>query len=988
MSAEVLAAITWAVAASVGVLLLMAMPSRTTQSDASVTVGGDDLGIRLSLVSGRLSESGFVVVGAPMPGLAGQPWSVEVDGTRYDAQDDSARLVSATRHQARFAGENAVFAWTLTYVAHGPSRVTKALTLVPKRPVQVQRVRLWQAQSPEEPVVARTSLQGIAAFYRYGADGLFVSLDFPYSDIVSARGVTTVGYPPFDRVETGQEYDCHSLTLGATSVRGRVRHGYHEGEVEAMDRYVQERFQARFQRPLFSSACINNRYTQVEDDWVFYSLADHPTLTTNRDLLRRELALMPKLGMEYYQVFPGVFDWGPDDPTPAMVREAMGWAHANGLRMGDYSGANHLFCGHYNQHRNTLDHPDWRTRDEEGNALAFCFGKQEFTDFYVGKVVPTCREFGFELHCLDFLSLAPCYATDHGHPPGPDSVYSQVRGMVRFMEAVNAVSPEMLIWPNSGNWAEFLPKLAWYAPSLYLTDPFVASPWQGLNQTRVLDDSRREQMVNLHYSHFVPYRFFTNCQYFFSRNSIVPDVRANYEYGALASLAVTPNLCLAEVRPWLDSLSPSNQAKVTAFYKEWTDHVRQRFGPWTRTYHVGDDPGPGAVEIYSHADGDRGLVFIVNPQYWNRTVEVPLDASLGFTQRGECEIAELYPTPCVRLTAQGPFAQLGTRLPVDVPAQQVLVFEARPAPAATDEPRLYGLPGTVEATPSGYLAKVRGPQGTPGRFAVLTPKGGPRIRAAAVRCVLPEEDPRQPSATPLDLLVSDKRGALLGMTFRRAPAPTELRDWVVCPGSLAAGVGADWHQASLEGQHTRFPLSVDVRGEALSPPFTAEDAAEAQLGPLAAFCGAYIDNAVSEVQETWIDLGTGDAARPRSVGDSPQEAADAAFASLETMAEPEPLSPLAREARAEWWLQTRFSLPFMYTLGCEPALDDHTVLVLPLLPQTAAADIQAWVNGVALNVQRYSYPRNRAFGCYYADLVGTAARHGDNVLTIHYAVSR
>jgi len=342
----------------------------------------------------------------------------------------------------------------------------------------------------------------------------------------------------------------------------------------------------------------------------------------------------------------------------------------------------------------------------------------------------------------------------------------------------------------------------------------------------------------------------------------------------------------------------------------------------------------------------------------------------------------------VRLTAQGALARLGTRLPVDVPAQQVLVLEVRPAPAATDEPRLYGLPGTVEATPSGYLVKVRGPQGTPGRFAVLTPKGGPRIRTAAVRCVLPEEDSRQPSVTHLDLLVSDKRGALLGMTFRRAPAPTELRNWVVCSGSVAAGLDAGWHQAPLKGQHARFPLLADVHGEARRPPFTAEDAAEAQLGPLAAFCGAYIDNAVGEVQETWIDLVTSDVARPHCVGDSPPDAADAAFASLETVPEPGPLSPLAKETRAEWWLQTRFGLPFMYTLGCEPAFDDHTILVLPLLPQTAAADIQAWVNGVALNVQRYGYPRNRAFGCYYADLVGTAAQHGDNVLTVHYAVSR
>ena len=43
------------------------------------------------------------------------------------------------------------------------------------------------------------------------------------------------------------------------------------------------------------------------------------------------------------------------------------------------------------------------------------------------------------------------------------------------------------------------------------------------------------------------------------------------------------------------------------------------------------------------------------------------------------------------------------------------------------------------------------------------------------------------------------------------------------------------------------------------------------------------------------------------------------------------------------------------------------------------------INGEPLEVRWYAYPRNRGFGCYYADLVGTSAHRGDNVLTVHYA---
>ena len=198
---------------------------------------------------------------------------------------------------------------------------------------------------------------------------------------------------------------------------------------------------------------------------------------------------MPKLGVEFYQVFPGVFDWGPNDPSDEQVKEAMDWARQNGVRMGDYSGCNSVFCGHYNQHRNSL----------AGTGIEPCFGNAKFVDWYSARVVAAARKFGFEEHCLDFLALDVCNNPNHGHPTGEESIYHQIKGLCDLMERIDSVSPQMLIWPNSGCWADLLPKVAWYAPSQYLTDPYIFTPWQGLNMTRLLDDSRREQMVTLHY---------------------------------------------------------------------------------------------------------------------------------------------------------------------------------------------------------------------------------------------------------------------------------------------------------------------------------------------------------------------------------------------------------------------------------------------------------------------------------------------------------
>ena len=942
-----------------------------------ITVGDALLQIELIWGPEGLEERLFHVDGGDLPGLSCVPWIVGLNGDEFTPQGSHATLVTSEGYtparRALFEGHVTSLSWLLQYEVTGPGRITKTLTLKPQRDGELQQVALWQGRSDKEPLVSRTKIQDIAAFYRHNGHGLFVSLDFPYSKIGLESGVTKVSYPPHDLMKSGQSYTCHSLTMGAVQLTGTKRYGFDLGEVEAMDAYIQERYSPRFDRPMFVSGCINNRYTQVRGDVIFYTMKDNPTLSLHVDVLKRELALMPKLGMEYYQVFPGVFDWTADDPSPDAVQGLMDYARSLGVRMGDYSGTNYLFCPHYNEYRNRLDRPDWlmTAKDDTRAKGAFCFGAPAFVEHYINTVVPNCKRFGFEIHDLDFLYLSPCYAANHGHPVGPDGLYHQMRGLVRLLEAINSVSPQMMTWSNSGNWEELLPKIAWSNHNLYLTDPFIATPWQGLNMTRLLDDARREQMVSLHNKRFLPYRFYTNCQYFFCQNSIVPDIR-NFEYGVLSTIAVTPNLSLGEVRPWLDRLTAADQDRVIAFYKRWTDFAIAHYDLWKKTYHAGENPGFAAVEIYGHAMGNRGYIFVVNPQYWGRTVEVPLDSTLGFAASGQCEIRELYPTERLRLTAQGPFVSLGTKLPIHVPAQQVLVLEVRPAPEMIESPRLYGLPGSIEPTSDGYLLKTQGPQGQSARFVVMLPPGSRPI-AAEVRPDVPRLPNRIWAPTPLKILAAAGQGTLLEVKFRRQAVPAELSEWKVQPGELAEGVAASWN-ASLPGDKTlRFPLFVDAEEGGWELPLTDDRATRIGLGPLANFTGAYIDNAFTEIQETWIELKTGEA---HPAGD-PLISAEAAAARL-------PLDPLAKDPGKGWWLQTTFYLPFINMMGAEPAFDEHPRPVLPLLRRQQVKEIKAWINDIPLPVERYAYPRNRQLACHYADLLGSGARgEQENTLVVH-----
>ena len=934
-----------------------------------VVVGDERLQVTLSYDSQGLREKGFSIGGATLAGVNGIAWTVETDRGLVKPDAGGVRLVETSRdarRKATFAGRNDAFDWLLTYEAAGDGRITKQLSMVARRDVVVQRVTMFDAGFSTQPLVCRATLSDIAAFFRAGKAGMFASLDFPYSTIAIDGTKVRIAYPPFFKAKASEKYVCHSLTLGATRLVGRERCGFDEGEAAAMDSYVQERFKPRFDRPMFVSASIVNRYCMPHGDIVWYTMKDHPTLAFHTDLLKRELALMPKLGMEYYQVFPGAFDSVPGDPDPKVVDDIVKFAKQHGVRIGDYSGTNSMFCPHYNEYRNTLEnHPQWGIKGED-----VCFGNPKFVKFYKDMVVNNAKRYGYELHCLDFLNIHECNSPNHGHPPGRDSIYSQVLGLTEILTAVNDVSPTMMTWSNSGNWVEFLPKIAWTNPNVYITDPYIASPWQGLNMTRILDDARREQMVSLHYSRFIPYRFFTNCQYFFSQNSIVPDIR-NYQYGALSTVAVTPNLCLAEIRPWLDKLPADQKQEVLDFYKKWTELLITNYDLWKKTCQVGENPGMGSVEVYGHAEGEHGFVFVVNPQYWGRTVDVPLDASLGFSGSGKCEIAELYPVERLRLTAQGPFASLGTTVRMVVPAQTVLVLEVKPAPRKIDRPRLYGLPGTIEATPQGYVIKTWGQQGRTERCAVLLPKGSWPIVSAAVRDV-PKQPKRLWADTPIKFVAGNGRGVAIDVPFRRDAAPDELRQWQVKPGSLADGTAAGWAAGFNDGKTQQFPLFVDAAGVSL--PMWDAEADKLGLGPLADFCGAYVENAFGETQETWIDLKAGrNAAYPK--GDP---------VAIEPAIALHPPYEIAKDRNGSWWAQTSFHLPFMYTCGQEPSFDEHTLLVLPFVRQSRVRVVAAWINGVPLDVRKYAYPRNRGLFCFYADLVGSAAQGGENRLVIHF----
>lgn len=760
----------------------------------------------------------------------------------------------------------------------------------------------------DERAVHSTALMDNALVLRRGAVSFFLSLDFPFSRITDAG----ISYPPGDIVRAGRNYQAHSLTLGACRCSGQRIGEWDRAEIEALSAYVERRYPPRFDRPMLLSACITNRMTDCRDGRVFYSMADNPTLFLQPSLLADDIRLCGRAGIEYFQVFEGMFDWPDERRTGSALRRLTALAARHRVRLGDYVNPQGFYCAHYNYEHRELRRPEWQRRDAQGNLGPFCLGCDEYFALLRDRVVKHNRRYGTRLICFDFLDLHPCWDEHHGHPPG--DVYRQIRNLVALCRDLQALHPEFLVWTNSGNWIDLMPKFTWYNPNVYLTDPHVRHYAPTLNALKLLGDGRREQMVSVHETFFVPYRAFTNCEYYAFPRSRIPDVRF-FEYSLLQGLAVTPNVCPAELRPFLNRVPAPQRRQCLSFLRHWTDFLRTHFDVWKQTLRVGDPPGIGAAEIYAHIGTSGGFLALVNQNPFRRIARFRMDGSIGLSASGPFLLREIYPRACPVAEQPLPFAQRGDEIRCDLPPSSVRFLEVQPAPT-TDKVRVYGWPARVRRVRGGYSIRLRAPQGLVMSLGLALP---PNERVQSVSARMPPSVPLYTFPAAAELLDSAGPLARLRVECPRTPAPRELARWSLLPGNT--------------------PVTLP------SPGFP--------------FLGALLSGAWSEEYDVDLHVAT---TRER-------KAAPTRLMPADPGGSPPPVAiPPASRHR----LETRFDLPFIEPsrFGCMPAADDDTVLELAFADPARVRSLSAWLNERPAEVRRYPYPRKPEWHSFYLELTG------------------
>src|SRR5436190_24063394 len=123
------------------------------------------------------------------------------------------------------------------------------------------------------------------------------------------------------------------------------------------------------------------------------------------------------------------------------------------------------------------------------------------------------------------------------------------------------------------------------------------------------------------------------------------------------------------------------------------------------------------------------------------------------------------------------------------------------------------------------------------------------------------------------------------------PAPAGIRSWRALAGTLAQGLSAKWYAGLPSGANSFvFPLFLNA---GVPLPITDDFARRSGFGPIANFCGAYIENAFSEPQETWIELECNAAPAHSS----------AELVSRDESPAVEPMLDIAYDDSPAWWFE-------------------------------------------------------------------------------------
>jgi hypothetical protein len=711
-------------------------------------------------------------------------FAIVIDGITYDSQS-----LAAPAHKVDSAGR--IYSWTA-----GPHRLDVVYELQPDwRFLSKQLVVRSRAQSVHvnQLAVFRTELgdriEGLyvpksvnpalgtgdyGSFVRLGAHGLLALVQNPFLAFVRNGQSFSITYTPDLnwRSADGPFVSDRGLLAPYTLTNRRVparmieewklgshdEGGADEAEIDAFTDTVRAFLSYRPTRPLniFVGWCVNDyqidvgtpegrtgykrlidRAAEVGAEYVLYAPSN--SMVSRReesiDDWSWEHVLWLGLGQKIRKG-----EWDPiRDPVPESVQQMLDHARAKHVKLLAYVYPVLPFAGN----------PAWlvRVRDKPGRMRA-SLGVRGWQDHLIETLVAFYQRTGIGGYAFDHTFL------DYEGT----SRYAQWSGWRRVMEELRRRIPDIAIdgrqaYHLYGPWS-------WLAgsyphPTFNDEQPESFTPFPDLHFDRVSANRERYTAYRYRNYEFAPSEivpgFITHQTPRLDDTNDMPHTRntdrgvvltqfrerdwdyLGWRYSLLSSIAVASWNNVLNMIPARDLDEHRHFADADKrWFRGWIDWTREHAEVLRHTRTILGHPAIGRIDGTSAIVGDRGYLFLFNPNARRLTTQLTLDGAIGLTRPGHFLLRELHPLSG-RLIGKPDLGvwTAGDHVSIEMDGQSALVLELLRATDMT-EPIVFGVPGIASVSNDGVLrlTNVRGEMGATTDILVLLP--GPR-RVSALR---------------------------------------------------------------------------------------------------------------------------------------------------------------------------------------------------------------------------------------------------------------
>ena len=420
--------------------------------------------------------------------------------------------------------------------------------------------------------------------------------------------------------------------------------------------------------------------------------------------------------------------WGPESGLPQPVDDLVNYAKTNNVKLLAYVYPSLPF----------MQNPEW-TKWVPGGFPTGYFGadtgQRSFQDWFLNKLVKFQQNTGAGGFSFDYWWIA--------YKESPSGLYAQWAGCRRMLQELRKQVPDIVIdgrqqYHQFGVWTWLAGTYPHPLNSDEQPQSFKAFP--DLHWDRVSADRQRyiawwyrnqcftpSEIMPGYIGHQTPRLDDKNyCRRFRYRDRDWDYL--GWRYSLLSSIATAPFNHVVNMIPARDATEfryfPDADQK---WFRDWLDWTDQNLDILRNVRPIIGQPMIGHVDGTAAFKGDRGFIFLFNPNCRPLPAEFQLDASIGLTSRKKFILRQVYPDAekgRLVVPPQKTHWEFGDPVVLPLPGTSALVLEVAPAPERLEGPLLMGGIGRIGLTGDILtLTDLPGEIGSEKELRVVIPPG-------------------------------------------------------------------------------------------------------------------------------------------------------------------------------------------------------------------------------------------------------------------------